>query len=263
MMRCALASLFFLMCLGNGLVAQPVSADASYKIFFPQKQCNPVAFNQAWAGYHYLKSKNLLANAKYLSIVDFSKPSNTARLFVLDVLKMQTVFSSITAHGFGSDPDSLVVPYRFSNDNDSRQSSVGFYLTGSTYYNHRPDDSLGLCLFGLDIGFNNNAALREIVIHYGATERSGKVYVTDSGAARSYGCPALPLSSNTPIINLINGGSCLYIYSDVVKNYAALSTVLNKRLSLPQKQVGPPPNNCTCTLTKTGHAYFSSSPREK
>jgi hypothetical protein len=127
-------------------------------------------------------------------------------------------------------------------------SSIGFYLTGDTYTNHRPDDSLGLCLFGLDKGYNDSAAAREIVLHYGATEYTGKVYVTDSGAARSFGCPALPLSTNSKVILLIKGGSLLFIYSGKEKQYRQHSAVLNGDIQLPITQQGPPPNSCHCNL---------------
>src|SRR5205085_2032498 len=114
--------------------------------------------------------------------------------------------------------------------------------------NFRPGDSVGLCLFGLDKGFNDSAAAREIVLHYGATERSGHIYVSDSGAGRSYGCPALPLSTNSRIIQLIKDGSLLFIYSDKDPQYVRRSTVLNRRIRLPIRQLGPPPNNCSCNL---------------
>jgi hypothetical protein len=189
-----------------------------------------------------------LENRRYLSIVDYSKPSNRERFFVLDLEEKQTVIRSITAHGIGSDPDSTTIPYRFSNRDGSKSTSVGFYITGATYTNHRPLDSIGLCLFGLDKGFNDSAAIREIVLHYGATEYAGRVYVTDSGAARSYGCPALPLSTNTSIINLIKDGSCVFVYSPKVKTYERESSVLNSKLQFPIVQQGPPPNNCSCQL---------------
>jgi hypothetical protein len=223
-------------------------AVSDYRSYFPRAECDRQAFTLAVRGYHIVRRQELLANARYLSIVDFTKPSNRKRFFVLDLKQHRTVVSSITAHGVGSDPDSCTLPYCFSNRNGSRASSVGFYITGSTYTNHRPSDSLGLCLFGLDKGYNDSAAIREIVVHYGASERKGNVYVTDSGAARSFGCPALPLSANTRVIQLIKDGSCLFIYSPKAKRFANTSTVLTKSLREPIIQQGPPPNNCSCRL---------------
>lgn len=229
--------------------AQSEPADNMYSSFFPQAQCDSIAFRQAWRGYTILLRYKLIQNPHYLTIIDFTKRSNEFRLFVLDVPARRLVLASITAHGAGSDPDSSAIPQRFGNTDGSRMSSVGFYITGDTYTNHRPGDSLGLCLFGLDKGYNDAAAAREIVMHYGATEYAGRIYVTDSGAARSSGCPAMPLSTNSRVINLIKGGSCLFIYSGKVAAYARQSTVLNEQFREDIIQQGPPPNNCSCKLS--------------
>jgi hypothetical protein len=228
--------------------AQKREVERKYKIFFPKAECNKKAFAYALQGYNVLFRQGLLSNSRYLTIIDFTKPSNRKRLFVLDLDSRATIISSIASHGIGSDPDSTTIPYRFSNRNGSKATSLGFYVTGDTYTNFRPLDSIGLCLFGLDKGYNDSAAVREIVLHYGATEYSGRVYVTDSGAARSFGCPALPLSTNRRVINLIKGGSCLFVYSAKDAEYPRKSTVLNVGIQSPIIQQGPPPNNCTCNL---------------
>jgi hypothetical protein len=244
--RMCLALLLFLLT-GISVRAQKITA-ADYKQFFPGHQCSRTAFHLAIRGYYILRREGLLTNPHFLTIIDYSKPGNRKRLFVLDVEHHRVAVSSIAAHGIGSDPDSTGIPYRFSNRNNSKTSSIGFYITGDTYTNFRPRDSTGLCLFGLDKGYNDSAAVREIVIHYGAKEHTGEVYVTDSGAARSYGCPALPLSTNGKVIGLIKGGSCLFIYSSRERGFARHSTVLNKALPERIIQKGPPPNNCSCNL---------------
>ena len=222
----------------------------NYRQFFPNGECAPEAFEIAWRGYQILLRDSLLRRPEFLTIVDYTKPSNRRRLFVLHLKAKRVVVSSIVAHGIGSDPDSSTVPRYFGNRNNSRMTSLGFYITGEVYTNHRPIDSLGLCLFGLDLGFNDSAAAREIVLHYGATEYSGRVYVTDSGAARSFGCPAMPLSTNTRVIRMIEGGSLLFIYSARSATYPRHSTVLNRKLKLPIVQHGPPPNNCSCNIRR-------------
>jgi hypothetical protein len=221
----------------------------AYHQFFRNGECNPTAFALARSGYEILKADGLLQEPRYLTIIDYTRPSNRQRLFVLDMEKKHLLLSSIVSHGVGSDPDSSTIPYRFGNWEGSKMSSLGFYLTGDIYTNFRPGDSLGLCLFGLDKGYNDSAAAREIVVHYGATEYTGRVYVTDSGAARSYGCPALPLSANSRVIRLIKGGSLLFIYSGKEPAYIQHSTVLHRRLKPPIKQQGPPPNNCSCNIS--------------
>lgn len=228
--------------------AQGRIAPGDYHHFFQDGSCDRAAFELAARGYANLLEEDILQKPRYLTIIDFTKPSNVSRLFVLDVKKKEIALRSIVAHGLGSDPDSTTIPYRFSNRDGSHATSVGFYLTGKTYFNYRPSDSLGLCLFGLDSGFNDAAATREIVVHYGATERKGTVYVTDTGAGRSYGCPALPLSTNTRFIKLVEGGSAVFVYSDKVAGYEAASTVLRRRLKWPLQQRGPAPNFCSCDV---------------
>ena len=243
-------TLIFLVIIGTSSYAQKEQVPNIYKQFFRHHECSQAAFGLAWQGYHKLVREKVVKSPRYLTIIDYARPSNKRRLFVLDVYRKRLVLSSIVAHGIGSDPDSSTVPYRFSNGDGSHMSSIGFYLTGDVYTNHRPLDSLGLCLFGLDKGFNDSAAAREIVMHYGATEYTGKVYVTDSGAARSYGCPALPLSTNTRVIQLIKGGSLLFAYSNKARLYAKHSAVLNGQVQFPIVQQGPPPNNCTCNIQR-------------
>jgi hypothetical protein len=247
-MRIMWRLLFFLPLLICGPSHAQQLTEQQYRQFFPRSGCSKAAYEYAARGYQILYHRALLANPRYLTIIDFSKPSNRKRLFVLDLKSKRVVVESITSHGIGSDPDSVTIPQRFSNRNGSRASSVGFYITGATYTNQRPQDNLGLCLFGLDKGFNDSAAIREVVIHYGASESSGHIYVTDSGAARSYGCPALPLSTNSRVIQLIKGGSVLFIYSPKVANYMRRSAVLNNELPATIVQRGPPPNNCSCNL---------------
>jgi hypothetical protein len=243
-----MTGIFLLIAGVNTAWAQSRIEAGDYKRYFPDQTCDRTAFELATRGYNILRDQDVLRESRYLTIIDFTKPSNVPRLFVLDVKKGELALQSIVSHGVGSDPDSTTIPYRFSNVDGSHATSVGFYLTGKTYFNFRPADSLGLCLFGLDNGYNDAAAAREIVVHYGATERKGKVYVTDTGAGRSYGCPALPLSTNTRFIKMVEGGSLMFVYSDKVTGYEERSSVLRQSLKWPLRQRGPDPNFCSCDV---------------
>ena len=230
------------------LTAQLTGA-TKYKHYFKKEECSEQAFTLAWQGFQLLRNDSLLKNPRYLTIVDYAKLSNQPRLFVLDVASEKVIIASTASHGIGSDPDSTGLPQTFSNQDGSHATSLGFYITGNAYNNHRRQDSTGLCLFGLDSGYNDAAAAREIVLHFGGSEHAtGGAYVTDTAAGRSYGCPALPLRTNSPIIRLIKGGSCLFIYSPKDTLYPVRSTVLNRRLRFPIRQLGPPPNNCSCNI---------------
>ena len=71
-----------------------------------------------------------LTNLQYLTIADFSKPSNEERLFIIDMQLMQVVVKSLVAHGRNS---GTKMAHQFSNQLSSFQSSLGFYVTGGIY----------------------------------------------------------------------------------------------------------------------------------
>ncbi len=114
----------------------------------------------------------------------------------------------LVAHGKNS---GLINATRFSNRMGSHKSSLGFYKTGKSYVGKR---GYSLQLEGLEKGINDNARLRGIVIH-GANYVSER-FITGNNSmiGRSWGCPAVSNKSSREIIDLIKGGSCLYIYAE-------------------------------------------------
>ena len=68
-------------------------------------------------------------------------------------------------------------------------------------------------LEGLEKGINDNAKLRGIVIH-GANYVSERIANGNGVIGRSWGCPAVSKKLSKEIINLLRGGSLLYIYAD-------------------------------------------------
>ncbi|MBT8386652.1 MAG: murein L,D-transpeptidase catalytic domain family protein [Ignavibacteria bacterium] len=161
-------------------------------------------FKQALAGYNSLG----LSNKKLLSIIDYSQPSNQKRFFIIDVENHKLLFQTLVAHGKNS---GLINATRFSNKKGSHKSSLGFYRTGTTYVGRR---GYSLVLEGLEKGINDNARLRGIVIH-GANYVSER-FITGNNSmiGRSWGCPAVSNKISREIIDLIKGGSCLYIYAE-------------------------------------------------
>ena len=87
---------------------------------------NPVAFRQAVAGYNKIEQRK----RDILTLIDFSKPSTEKRLFVFDMRQRKLLFSSVVAHGRNSGGNYAT---SFSNKEGSYKSSLGFYLTESTY----------------------------------------------------------------------------------------------------------------------------------
>lgn len=172
------------------------------------------AFRQAVAGYRRIEGRR----RDVLTLIDFSLPSTAERLFVFDMARRCLLFSSVVAHGKNSGGNYAT---SFSNEYGSYKSSLGFYLTGSTY---QGSNGYSLLLDGLEKGINDRARERAIVVH-GAAYADPSVAVRGGRLGRSFGCPALPQKLARPIIDAIKDGSVMYIYAPAPE-YLAQSTVL-------------------------------------
>ena len=177
------------------------------------------AFDYAYKGYQCLVKKQKLTNNDILAICDFSQSSNRKRLYILDLVNNKVLFTSYVAHGRGSGGEYAM---RFSNRSRSHQSSLGFYITSSTYYG---EHGLSLRLRGLEPGFNTLAIKRNLVVH-GATYINDEYLNSNKFMGRSYGCPAVPEEDCTEIIDLIKNGACFFIYHPT-KKYLQSSKILN------------------------------------
>jgi len=82
------------------------------------------AFEFALTGYNSLIENGKIQKDNILTIIDFSLPSNTKRLFVIDLVSGQLLFNTFVSHGRGS---GTVLATRFSNAFNSFKSSLGFY----------------------------------------------------------------------------------------------------------------------------------------
>ena len=138
------------------------------------------AFRQAVQGYNKIEQKK----KPVLTLIDFTKPSTEKRLFVFDMKERKLLYSSVVAHGKNSGENYAT---SFSNAVGSYKSSLGFYLTGSTY---RGKNGYSLLLDGLEKGINDRARERAIVVH-GAAYANPSV-CRGGRLGRSFGCPALP-----------------------------------------------------------------------
>ncbi len=167
---------------------------------------NSEAFNLALKGYEKLKSLGLISNVQFLTIVDFSKPSNIERFYVIDMLTKQLIIKTLVAHGKNS---GALFANNFSNKNASLKSSLGFYITRSPYIGKH---GTSLELEGLELGINDQVKSRAIVIH-GANYVSNKMAKESGIIGRSFGCPAVPINKVKEIVTTIQGGSCMFIYA--------------------------------------------------
>jgi hypothetical protein len=170
-------------------------------------QISEAAIRLAIKGYEKLMELGQINNSAYLTIVDFSKPSNTERFYVIDMLKEQLIIKTLVAHGKNS---GTLIPKEFSNKIASLKSSLGFYITGGTYLGKH---GTSLILEGVEKGINDQAKNRAIVLH-GANYVSNEI-VSDghSPIGRSFGCPAVPNNKVKSIIATIKGGTCLFVYA--------------------------------------------------
>ena len=162
-------------------------------------------FAKAMTGYLNLRQQGKLAADKQtLTVIDFDLPSTEKRLWVLDLGKKEILFHTLVAHGHNSGENEAT---NFSNTDQSNMSSLGFYATGSEYEGKHGHS---LRLQGLDEGVNNNAASRSIVMH-GADYVSEDFIKQNGRLGRSLGCPALPMDQYSQIIDVVNGGTCLFL----------------------------------------------------
>lgn len=179
------------------------------------------AFERAYKGYINLRNEGKLNSDKeIITICDFNLPSTENRMWIIDLVSCKVVFNTYVAHGQGSGEACAMT---FSNIENSHQSSLGFYVTGDTY---NGDHGMSLRLNGLDLGFNDAALERGIVVH-GASYVSEQFINANEKLGRSWGCPAICENLKKPIIETIQGGTCLFIYYQDSK-YIAKSYWLNK-----------------------------------
>jgi hypothetical protein len=177
-----------------------------YKVFTNKNKSVPqlACFSKAIKGYSKLKATGKIKN-ETLTVIDFSLSSSVERLWVLDMVTNKVVFNTVVAHGKNTGGEFAT---KFSNTNNSNQSSLGFYITDTTYYGK---NGLSLFLDGQEKGFNTNARKRYVVFH-GAKYANSHFVKQNGRLGRSLGCPAVPTAINSSIIKRIKNKSCLFIY---------------------------------------------------
>lgn len=197
-----------------------VAEAAAYAGLYRSMQLEEVvgwkAFRQAVAGYYKIAGRK----REVLTLIDFSRPSTEKRLFVFDMRQRKLLFSSVVSHGKNSGG---MYATSFSNEYGSYKSSLGFYLTETTY---QGKNGYSLILNGLEKGINDRARERAIVMH-GAAYADPSLVSRGGRLGRSFGCPAVPQKLARPIIDAIKGGSVMYIYAGT-SDYLARSSVLKE-----------------------------------
>lgn len=162
-------------------------------------------FKKAFKGYKALIQKGLLRNDSILTIIDFTLPSSEKRLWILDLKNHKVLTYTYVAHGKNTGAH---FANTFSNKSGSLCSSLGFYVTGDTYFGK---NGLSLFLDGMEKGINDKARERYVVMH-GANYVSEKFIEQNGMLGRSFGCPAVSQEETEYIIETIKQKSCLFIH---------------------------------------------------
>jgi hypothetical protein len=166
---------------------------------------NYESFKQGVTGYLNMYKRKEVTVERYLTLIDFTKPSTEKRLYIFDVCEQKLAYKSVVSHGQKSGG---LYAEKFSNEQNSHQSSIGFYVTTSTYKSSKYD--LALRLDGKEYT-NSRASSRGVVMH-GAKYATYEFLEQNGRLGRSYGCPAMPYENFDKVVNWIKNGSCLYIY---------------------------------------------------
>jgi hypothetical protein len=182
------------------------------------------AFYIGLKGYYVLKAQDKLRNPNVLTIIDYSRPANEDRFYLIDMLQGKLVLKSLVAHGRNT---GTIYATSFSNKPNSYQSSLGFFLTGETY---KGAHGLSLRLDGTERSFNDNARMRDIVVH--SADYVSESFIGSYGRlGRSLGCPALPPEYISMIVETIKDGSCIFAYYPD-QRYMRSSRVVNSSIYL-------------------------------
>jgi hypothetical protein len=142
---------------------------------------------------------------KTLTLIDYSKPSTEPRLWVYEMATGKLLFKELVAHGKNTGENFAT---HFSDEMNSRQSSLGLFRTADTYMG---SNGYSLRLDGLEPGFNAHARERAIVMH-GAPYVSTQFASAQGRLGRSWGCPALREAVAHQVIDTIRGGGVIFAY---------------------------------------------------
>lgn len=158
-------------------------------------------FRAAWAA-----KMRYCPDASMLAIADFTQPSAMQRFYLVDLKANRLILQSWVAHGRNSGDD---VALRFSNENASNMSSCGTFRIGEPIIS--PKHGPAFLLEGLEKGVNDNARMREIIIH-GADYVKEEFIEAHGRCGRSLGCPALAPEVMQKVNLVLRPGSILYIH---------------------------------------------------
>ena len=171
----------------------------------PEGGISPEVLDLALGAVQCATERGDIAPPPTLTVIDYSLPSASPRLWVFDMRRRELLFNELVAHGRNTGDNMSV---HFSDRMNSRQSSLGLFVTDETYVG---SNGYSLRLNGLEPGFNGRARDRAIVMH-GAPYVSAQFAASQGRIGRSWGCPALREAVARDVINTIRGGGVIFSY---------------------------------------------------
>jgi hypothetical protein len=180
---------------------------------------DPTVFSMALRAAEAAITRGDVAKPTTLTVIDFSRPSTTPRMWVFDLRNQTLLFKELVSHGRGS---GKTMATSFSNVPESNQSSIGLYRTAETYIGKH---GYSLRLDGLERGINDRARERAIVMH-GADYVNERTAKANGYLGRSLGCPALRPEVTRDVIDAVKGGGLVFAYYPDSK-WLAASDYLN------------------------------------
>ena len=159
----------------------------------------------------YNKQKDKIRNSKYLTVIDYSKPVSKNRLYVINMQTLTVENCVPTWHGKNSWDTKTTS--RFSNTNNSNQTSIGFFRTPEKATPNSKNTWKWLFLTWMEFS-NDNARTRWIAVHavwdffYWSTKNGHK-----AGESTSEGCITIRKADNpSEIMDKIKWDSLIYSY---------------------------------------------------
>lgn len=174
------------------------------RILAKASNINPKALKVSLEAYAKARREGLDSKG-LLTLVDYSIPSSSKRLWVIDVNNTKILFNTWVAHGKNS---GAKMATSFSNSASSLKSSLGVFITDEPYTGH---DGYSLRVRGLEKGFNDHAYNRAVVFH-GANYVSAEVAKDRDMVGRSWGCFAVPKATIASLINTVKEGTLVVAY---------------------------------------------------
>ncbi len=165
---------------------------------------NPIVLKTSLTAYLKARAQGL-DNKQVLTVIDYSKPSDERRMWVIDMKNNKVLMNTWVAHGKNSGGRYAT---SFSNASHSLKSSLGVFVTTNTYSGGH---GYSLRIRGLEHGFNDNAANRDVVFH-AAPYAGGDVARSRGMLGRSWGCMAVGQDTIKPLVNAIKDNTLVVAY---------------------------------------------------